>query len=223
MALHSRLAVAAALVLALMPAAAHAADIQGRILYDGPAPAREELAVDPSKKGACGPVYSEKLLVSPEGGVKNAVVSLEGEFPAAPPASKKALLDQQNCRFEPHVAVVPAGQGLEILNSDPQWHDVRAFLGTEMIFRHDLDGGAKPVTQGIDKPGVYVVRCGIHRWMHAYLIGAAHAYFAVTDENGRFIIKNVPPGRARLRVWHESLGEGALDAGPAEAVYRFKA
>jgi hypothetical protein len=33
-----------------------------------------------------------------------------------------------------------------------------------------------------------------------------HPYFAVTDKNGKFEIKDAPAGKYRLFVWHEEVG-----------------
>jgi hypothetical protein len=36
-----------------------------------------------------------------------------------------------------------------------------------------------------------------------------HPYYAITDEDGKFRLDEVPPGRYRLVVWHEGVtGEG---------------
>ena len=47
-------------------------------------------------------------------------------------------------------------------------------------------------------------------WAVAVAMGAivcvGTAYYALTDEDGAFAIEGVPPGRYRLRVWHEDLG-----------------
>ena len=39
--------------------------------------------------------------------------------------------------------------------------------------------------------------------MSAYIVIASTPYFAVTDMDGSFEIKNVPPGTYTLRTWSE--------------------
>ncbi len=41
--------------------------------------------------------------------------------------------------------------------------------------------------------------------MSAYIVVLTSPYFARTDPDGTFRISGVPPGRHRLRCWHERL------------------
>jgi hypothetical protein len=43
--------------------------------------------------------------------------------------------------------------------------------------------------------------------MHAWIWEFAHPYFATTGEDGRFVIKDVPPGTYTLVAWQEAAGE----------------
>jgi hypothetical protein len=49
-------------------------------------------------------------------------------------------------------------------------------------------------------------KCNIHPWMQGYVWAFDHPYFAVTDENGRFSIPNVPVGTWRVVMWQEKVG-----------------
>ena len=46
----------------------------------------------------------------------------------------------------------------------------------------------------------------IHNWMSAWWLVVDHPYFAVTDDQGRFSIRDAPTGRQRVVVWHEAAG-----------------
>ena len=48
--------------------------------------------------------------------------------------------------------------------------------------------------------------CGVFPWMRGYLGTFAHPYFAVTDADGKFEIKNAPVGKFQLILWHEEVG-----------------
>jgi hypothetical protein len=39
--------------------------------------------------------------------------------------------------------------------------------------------------------------------MNAELFVVSHPYYAVTDENGKFELSNVPPGQYTIEAWHE--------------------
>jgi len=43
--------------------------------------------------------------------------------------------------------------------------------------------------------------------MSAYVIVTETPYFFRTDKDGKFVLKDVPPGKYTLSFWHEKLGE----------------
>ena len=49
----------------------------------------------------------------------------------------------------------------------------------------------------------FVVKCDVHPWMKAYVAVFDHPYFAVTDDTGKFQIKNIPNGKYEVVAWHE--------------------
>jgi hypothetical protein len=53
-----------------------------------------------------------------------------------------------------------------------------------------------------DKPGEVAVGCNIHDWMEAYVLVVDSPYFAKTGEDGKALLRQLPPGEYRLRVWH---------------------
>lgn len=199
--------------------AAVAAVVEGSIRLEGDPPAPRPLVIEP-KRGAhstegCEHLskVSPQLLVSPEGGVANAVVWLE----ASPDASQgerdlSVVLDQKGCEFVPHVAIVPPGGKLLIRNSDPILHNVRIFKEAvpSMLMHRWHKRDASDISWSFKEPGRYVVRCGIHPWMYAWVVVANHRSYAVSDSEGHFTLPVVPPGRHTLTVWHETLGSATV-------------
>lgn len=150
----------------------------------------------------------EQLLVDPQGGVQNAVVWVE--MPSGASARVEGvqrMLDQHECMFEPHVMLMPAGGTLAIRNSDPVLHNIRIFRERTMLMHEWQGSQAADLAWRFDEPGRYLVRCGVHAWMYAWVVVADHCCYAVTDRAGRFTIPDVPAGSQTLRVWHETLGE----------------
>jgi plastocyanin len=116
------------------------------------------------------------------------------------------ILDQRNQTFHPHVLAIVKGTTVKFVNSDRVAHNVFSFSSTKNF---DL-GRIVPNTFGqmtFEKPGLVEVLCGFHSRMLAYIHVMEHPYFAIPDAQGRFTIKDLPPGTYRLRVWHERLGE----------------
>jgi len=184
-------------------------DLKGEVRLEGPPPKPAWLEVETKHQAECGEkLLSPKLRVSPEGGVENAVVWVEGNFPEPAPAGKNYALDQKNCEFTPHVLLMPAGQTLSIINSDGFLHNVRAFdETTQMLFNDAMPKKGQVLKKRFDRPGRVLVRCGLHHWMHALVVVQDHPYYVLTSPSGQFRISGIPEGNYTLHVWHETLGE----------------
>jgi len=116
--------------------------------------------------------------------------------------SGHAVMDQRNETFVPHLLAITTGTTVDFPNSDRFYHNVFSLSKTK---RFDLGryaaGESKRVT--FDKPGIVRVFCEIHSHMNAYILVFNHPYFAVSDEEGRYHIDNVPPGTYNVVAWHE--------------------
>jgi hypothetical protein len=118
------------------------------------------------------------------------------------------VIDQPYCQYIPHVVGVYAGvQKLEIKSSPNLGHNVKFSSKAEDIPQMDLGIGAPPkiISVKAERTPITVV-CTVHSWMGAYVWAFDHPYFAVTDGQGKFEIKNIPSGEDLvLYVWHESM------------------
>jgi plastocyanin len=133
----------------------------------------------------------------------NAVVYID-KIPGkrfSPPA-EPVKLDQFNLTFVPHVLPVLVGTTVAFPNSDEIRHNV---FSPGPLSRFDL--GTYPRKQVryqvFDKPGTVTLLCNVHVEMSAFVVVTETPYFAVTDNEGRYTIKDVPPGKYLLKVWHE--------------------
>lgn len=122
-------------------------------------------------------------------------------------APKEAIvIDQRKMQFIPHVVVVQQGTTVEFLNSDPVGHNVYwpSISGNKKL-AHNL--GTWP--KGEKKPfqfndvGVASLLCNVHPEMSGYVVVTPTPYFAVTDKEGNFEIKNIPAGKYTLKTWSE--------------------
>ncbi len=116
------------------------------------------------------------------------------------------VIDQRKMAFIPHVVVVQQGTTVDFLNSDPVGHNVYwpSVSGNKKL-SHNL--GTWP--KGDKKPfqfndlGVASLLCNVHPEMSGYVVVVPTPYFAVTDKEGNFEIKNVPVGKYTLKTWSE--------------------
>ena len=202
---------------------ATAATISGTVTLDGPAPAEEQIntSADPVCKAQhTQPMFTERAVVR-DGKVQWAFVyvksGLEGRV-FTPPA-EPVVLDQVGCRYMPHVLGCMVGQSVKLLNSDETLHNVHAMPTHSKAFNVGLAVKGMSLSRKFTAPEVMVpVKCDVHSWMQGFIGVMAHPFYAVTDENGAFTIKGLPPGTYTLAVWHETFGEQAVEVtlGPSE-------
>jgi hypothetical protein len=191
-------------------APAGAAVITGRILYEGTPPKPKVINLGAEK--VCSnmhhgspPVY-ENLVVSPDGAVKWALVGLRGNVPGSyPPPKEPIVVDQVGCVFAPHVVAGVVGQEIEYRNSDPVTHNIRSMPTRNRPFNQNF-APKGDLRSKFDSPEVGIpLKCDIHFWMSSYIHIFPHPFFAITGDDGSYVISGVPPGKYTLLVWHETL------------------
>ncbi len=169
--------------------------------------------------GLCGiePRAMQVLDLGPGQTIKNAIVYIVPDtLPDGPvPAAAAAVLDQRHCEFTPRIQIASANAPLVIKNSDPWLYVVRieSLSGTGapvvMLTEATPYAGYEKQFQfaGFQHPTLLrVVNLNGHDWMIAYLAIMPHSWAALTDESGRFALRQVSGGRHTLHVWHEVLG-----------------
>ncbi len=161
---------------------------------------------------------AEDVVVSPDMGLRNVVVSLVtpppgAKWSVAPPVQ----MDQKQCVFVPRVIVVPVGGTAEFLNNDRLLHNLHsASTDNPAVNRTQPKGRTIPI--GFRRPEIVRIDCDLHPWMRAWVVVAEHPYYAVTNERGEFALENVPPGNYTLQVWHEILGMLKKDVAVTDGV-----
>ena len=129
-----------------------------------------------------------------------------GQF-GFPIPTEPVVLDQDKCRYTPRVLGVRVGQPLQIRNSDPLLHNVRANGTINQGFNKST-----PI-EGISFNHTFATRevmvpfkCDVHAWMTAYVGVLDHPYFGTSGADGRVVLANLPPGTYTIEAWHETLG-----------------
>jgi len=179
----------------LVPHAARNGTIRGRVELRRP-PQPIERRPNVADLGSAGPRDVPELLRS--------VVYLESAPRGAFDVQEggRAVMDQRNETFVPHLLAITTGTTVEFPNSDKFYHNVFSLSKPK---RFDLGRYAAGESKRVvfDKPGIVRVFCEIHSHMNAYILVFSHPYFAVSDDEGRYHIDNVPPGTYNVIAWHE--------------------
>jgi hypothetical protein len=195
--------------------------------------------IDMSKDPYCvkqhenNPAKMENVVAGANGGLQNVALyiteGLTGSEASAVP-SEEPTVDQHNCMYVPHVLVVDANQKFKVTSSDQTTHNIHPLpnpMTGNIPWNKSQPTGAPPIETSWKVPEAISVKCNIHPWMHGWHVVVKGPY-AVTDENGSYTIKNVPPGSYTVAAWQEEYGtqtqKVTVAAGkPATADFTFKA
>lgn len=191
--------------------------LAGRIKVSGavPAPSAEDIDKDQAvcMKDGVKPL-DDNLLVDREGYLRDVFVMMllkPGSNPKIHPSyearqAQQLVLDNVNCRFVPHALVVRTGQTLTLKNSDDVGHNCHIVtMKNEENVNLPQHGSVEIKLKAADKTPGNVV-CDIHKWMDAVVLVRDEPYAAVTDEQGKFLIENLPAGKWTFQFWHKKGG-----------------
>jgi plastocyanin len=123
-----------------------------------------------------------------------------------PPPSDHAVMDQKKLTFIPHVMAVLKGTTVDFLNSDSVGHNVYwPSIGGNRKFAHNMGTWPQGVKKSFtfEETGAVPLLCNVHPEMSAYIIVTPTPYFAVTNAQGEYTIKDVPAGKYTLKTWSE--------------------
>lgn len=189
--------------------------LKGKFVYDGSPPTQAPLTIT-KDQDFCGQhnVVDESVVVNKEnGGLANVAVYLYvrrgGDSPQshesyAETADARVELDNDKCRFEPHVCLLRTSQTLVIKNSDTVGHNTNIATQSNPSFNQMIPGSAEleHKLSAVERRPAKVA-CNIHPWMTGWVLPQETPYFAVSDKDGEFEIINLPSGKWTFQVWHE--------------------
>ncbi len=199
---------------------ARSADIVGVVTFKGTPPAEKEITPIMDNPD-CAAMYhgtpptTHFYVVGPKGELADVVVSLKDVTGKSTGASAPpVLLDQKGCLYTPTILAVQTGQKINVRNSDTCVHNVHCtptVPGNEEHNDVQMPGGAD-LTYTFPKPEMFLrFKCDVHPWMFAWVSVFDSPYFCLSDKDGKFTIKNVPPGKYTVEAAHRKLGTQTQD------------
>ncbi|HWG95539.1 MAG TPA: carboxypeptidase-like regulatory domain-containing protein [Nitrospira sp.] len=218
----------------------HGGTIEGTVTLDGPVPEPKGFNLitfpDPAYCGRISNGRGWRLLhdfvVGPQGGLRNAIVLLEGVETGKPFEVSVPLIEARDCMFQPFMTIVRNGHAVEVINMDPVMHDIQGYetspeAGARVLFNnplvmnyqhrrgdihatHNHAPGASLVGPIYLNKGrrTFYMQCGFHAYMESWAMAVNNPYYSLTDAEGRFSITGIPPGTYQLVVWHPQTGPG---------------
>lgn len=220
----------------------HGGTIEGTVTLDGPVPEPKGFNLitfpDPAYCGRISNGRGWRLLhdfvVGPQGGLRNAIVLLEGVEAGKPFEISVPLIEARDCMFQPFMTIVRNVHAVEVINMDPVMHDIqgyetspeagaRVLFNSPLIMNHQHRRGDIHATHN-HAPGASLVgpiylnkgrrtfymQCGFHAYMESWAMAVNNPYYSLTDAEGKFSIAGIPPGTYQLVVWHPQTGPGTI-------------
>lgn len=184
---------------------------------------RYAVGTAPVDSGVCAsqmPIFDDSLVVNPMNrGIKNTFFYLEekprggkdsiasqSSWPGA--TDSKLVLDQINCTYKPHAMIVNAGESFTANSQDPVVHSYKGSPPSSTSFNENVPSNGSIEVNVFSRPESKPVpiSCATHNWMSGYQLPLDHPYGAVTDDNGKFTITDLPSGDHEFIIWHEKGG-----------------
>ncbi len=199
---------------------ATAATVTGTVKFDGkPEKAK---SIDMSQDPACKGKNETETVVVDNGNLANVFVYVKeglGDRSFDPP-KEAAKIDQEGCRYHPHVVGAMAGQTVEIVNSDNTTHNIHPSPKDNKEWNESQPPKGAPIDKTFARQEVLIpVKCNQHPWMKMYIGVVKNPFFAVTGKDGKFELKGLPPGSYTITAVHEKFGsqDVKVTVGPKES------
>jgi plastocyanin len=189
------------------------ATVTGRVRFTGTPPTNPR--IDMSEVAQCRAKYTtppteERVVVGQGGALANVFIYVKSGLPAGqryPAPAAPVVIDQDGCRYHPHVLGIQVGQNLEVRNSDPLMHNIKSRATKNRPFNFSQPNAGMKQNRTFSAPEVMVtLECNVHNWMRAFVGVVDHPFFAVSGTDGTFSIKGLPAGTYTVEAWHERFG-----------------
>ncbi|MGC1107851.1 MAG: carboxypeptidase regulatory-like domain-containing protein [Candidatus Acidiferrales bacterium] len=186
--------------------------ISGTVKLDGTAPKYKpiNMSADPyCVKANSSPVFPQEVVTGSDNTLGNVVVYVKSgaEDYSFPTPTDPVTLDQKNCMYAPHIVALMVGQQLSVINSDETTHNIHPTPADNREWNKSQPPKAPAITDSFARPEVAIpVKCNVHPWMKGYIAVMANPFYAVTDKDGKFDLKSLPPGTYTIEAWQEKYG-----------------
>ena len=191
------------------------ATITGQIVVTGKIPKSKWIDVSGFNCGGVTKVRDDSLVIDKNGGLKNVVFMLKKTksfdqkvpiHPSMKESGNSVSIKELGCTFHPRISFVRTSQKLSVINQDPIGHTF--FLFSRKSPNHFLIPAKKPKTIQLENAESVPCKtsCAAHQWMKAFIVVRDEPYVAITSDEGKFRIENMPAGNWKFQFWHEKAG-----------------
>jgi len=184
------------------------ASVSGTVKLDGAAP--KAAKIDMSQDAACKGANTAETIVADGGNLANVFVYVKDGLGTrtfdVPTAA--VTIDQQGCKYHPHMLGVMTGQNIDIKNDDQTTHNIHPTPQSNREWNESQPPNAAPISKTFAREEIMLpVKCNQHPWMRMYINVVKSPFYAVTGPDGKYELKGLPPGDYTIAFVQEKLGE----------------
>ncbi|MFQ5674057.1 MAG: tetratricopeptide repeat protein [Nitrospinales bacterium] len=194
----------------------HGGSLTGRVKFTGPkSPARVFQLINMPNIEFCSRMSDGKghrlvhdFKVSETGGLKDTIIAISGIKRGKPFPPSIYSLKIRLCHAKDYVIGIRNGVDFLIENMDPIKHELATYeINGPEVFQtsnKSVIAHSSQVRSTFSRSDTQelLIRCNLHPFLQTQAYIVDNPYFAVTDEEGRFSIKDIPPGTYEVTAWH---------------------
>ena len=146
--------------------------------------------------------------VSESRGLKDTLIKLIDVKKGKPFTKKIQKIVMNRCHTPKYVIGARNGETLLLENTDPIRHEVVAY---EFTNRGIIQRSHRPVDANTSQARDmfvksdtenFLIKCNLHPFLQSRGMIVQNPYYAITDKEGNFLIKDIPPGSYKIIAWH---------------------
>ncbi len=141
----------------------------------------------------------------------------EGEFRYSGGEGLPLEIFTKGCNFGPFTGVLTLDEPVRFLNKDPIKHILHSVSSRDdkgLILRTVHNRELRPDTMvertflasTLKTDRVVGIHCNRHDFMQSWFYVVTNPYYSLSDQEGTFVIDQVPAGHYELLAWHPTLG-----------------
>jgi Tfp pilus assembly protein PilF len=191
--------------------------ISGRVTWIGPEPrARSFHLIHAPNIQFCARISDGKghrilrdFTVSENSGLKDTVIALQGVKKGKPFPTKMQTFNIDRCHSDKYVIGIRNGENILVENKDPIRHEIVTYeinssdyvdqKSNKAIIKKSSQIRSAFVSQDTDE---FLIKCNLHPFLQTRGFMVENPYYAISDAEGNFSLKDVPPGTYEVLAWH---------------------
>lgn len=193
-----------------LPIARENTRVAGRVTLVGPRPLEKVLPLDAHcARLHPGPITTRFYVTGKDNGLAETLIVVTAGLPQKEWRVPKdaVTLRLRGCIYENHVVAVQAKQPLLVRNLDNTVHNVHVMSRNGPDQSRALLPRHGPLELSFSDPERFLrFKCDVHPWEFAYVNVIEHPFFAITDQNGNFVLNELPPGQYTIQAHHRKAG-----------------